>query len=99
MSCRGTRRRDLLGRSGYRVPLLSAMAKDHHSEHRRSRYEQRHAANPGNVNAPARGSTFGGQFGEDMFAVITHIGIFVHLAAPDADARYLPTFSAAAELS
>jgi hypothetical protein len=51
------------------------------------------------MNAPARGRTFGGQFGKDMFAVITHIGIFVHLVAPGADGRRLPRFSGAAELS
>ena len=99
MSCRGTRGSDLLGRSGYRVPLLSAMAKDHHGDHCRPRYQQRYAPKPGNMNAPARGRTFGGQFGKDMFAVITHIGIFVHLVAPGADGRRLPRFSGAAELS
>jgi hypothetical protein len=75
------------------------VAKDHHGYHGGSRYEQRYAANPGNVNAPARGNTFGGQLREDMFAVITHKGIFVHFVPPDADGQPLPTFSGTAELS
>ena len=99
MCRRDSRGRDLLGRNGYRVPLMVAVAKDNHGDCRRSRYEQRYAANPGNMNAPARGNTFGGQLREDMFAVITHNGIFVHFVAPDADGRALPTFSGTAELS
>ena len=63
------------------------MANEDNRTHGRSCYEQRYAANPGNDNTPARPNTFGGEFGEDVFTVITHIGIFVHLVPPDADGR------------
>jgi hypothetical protein len=75
------------------------MAKDNHCDHGRSRYEQRYAADPRNSDAPARANTFGGQLREDVLGAITHIGIFVHLAAPDADGRHLPTFTGAGGLS
>jgi hypothetical protein len=75
------------------------MAKDHHGHHGCAGYEERYAADPGNVNASARCNTFRAQFREDMFAVITHSGIFVHFVAPDADGRHLPTFSGPAGLT
>jgi hypothetical protein len=71
------------------------MAKDHHGHHGRARYEDRYAADPGNMNAPPRCNTFGAQFREDMFAVITHNRIFVHFVAPGADGLHLPRSSGA----
>jgi hypothetical protein len=66
------------------------MAKDDHCDQGRSCKQQRYAADPGNMDAPARGNTFGAQLREDVLAVITHIRIFVHLVAPHADGRHMP---------
>jgi hypothetical protein len=75
------------------------MAEDHHCAHGRSRYEQRYAADPRNSDRPARANTFGGQLREDVLGAITHVGIFVHLVAPDADGRHLPMLAGPAEFS
>jgi hypothetical protein len=72
---------------------------DHHREHGRSCNEQRYASNPGTNKTPARANPFGGELWEDMPGAITHIGIFVLLALPDADGRLLAAISGAAELS
>jgi hypothetical protein len=89
----------LLGRGGHLVARLGGVAKYCHSHHGRSRNKKRSAGDPGNMNALARGNTFGGQLRKDMFAVISHIGIFVHLVALDADGRCLPTLSGPGEIS
>jgi hypothetical protein len=91
--------RELFGRSGYRVARLRVVVKDHHGEHGRSCYEQRYAPNPGTNKTPARADLFGGELGEDMSGAITHIGIFVLSAPPDADGRLLAAISGVAELS
>jgi hypothetical protein len=72
---------------------------DHHGEHGRPCYEQRYAPNAGTNKTPARANPFGGELGEDMSGAITHIGIFVLAAPPDADGRLLAAISGAAELS
>jgi hypothetical protein len=72
---------------------------EHHREHGRSCNQQRYAPNPGTNKTPARADPFGGELGEDMSGAITHIGIFVLSAPPDADGRLLAAMLGAAALS